>query len=57
LSQSGNRNLTYLSITTWQAKIYNLWWERNDRLHRGTRRSPGLLIKKNSSTIKNKSQQ
>lgn len=54
LSQSGNRNLSYLSITAWQATIYSLWWERNDRLHRGIRRSPGLLIKKISSTIKNR---
>lgn len=54
LSQSGNRNLTYLSIITWQATIYNLWWERNERFHRGTRRPSGLLIKKISSTIKNK---
>lgn len=54
LSQSGNRNLCYLSIVTWQATIYTLWWERNDRLHRGTHRSPRLLIKRISAIIKNK---
>lgn len=35
LSQSGSRHRNYLSIVTWQATIYDLWWERNDRLHRG----------------------
>ncbi|CAN6832301.1 unnamed protein product, partial [Brassica oleracea] len=34
--------------------IYTLWWEHNDRLHRGTHQPPGLLIKKISSIIKNR---
>lgn len=54
LSQSGSRHQIYLSILTWQATIYDIWWERNDRLHRGNHRHPDLLIKKISSTIKNR---
>ncbi|KAH0896488.1 hypothetical protein HID58_046056 [Brassica napus] len=54
LSQSGSRYQIYLSILTWQATIYDIWWERNDRLHRGNHRHPDLLIKKISSTIKNR---
>ncbi|CAN7062358.1 unnamed protein product, partial [Brassica rapa subsp. trilocularis] len=50
----GNQNIKYLSTVTWQATIYTLWWERNDRLHRGTHRSPNILIKKISSIIKNR---
>lgn len=54
LSQSGSRHRNYLSIVTWQATIYDLWWERNDRLHRGNHPSPDLTIKKISSAIKNR---
>ncbi|CAN7126930.1 unnamed protein product, partial [Brassica rapa subsp. narinosa] len=49
-----SRHQIYLSILTWQATIYDIWWERNDRLHRGNHRHPDLLIKKISSTIKNR---
>ncbi|CAG7905328.1 unnamed protein product [Brassica rapa] len=45
---------TTLSMIAQVANMIRLWWERNDRLHRGIRRSPGLLIKKISSTIKNR---
>lgn len=54
LSQSGSRHQIYLSILAWKATIYDIWWERNDRLHRGNHRHPDLLIKKISSTIKNR---
>ncbi|KAF8112089.1 hypothetical protein N665_0067s0010 [Sinapis alba] len=54
LSQSIYSKHKYLSILTWQATVYDLWWERNDRLHRGNHRSTDLIIAKISATIKNK---
>ncbi|XP_013613644.1 PREDICTED: uncharacterized protein LOC106319794 [Brassica oleracea var. oleracea] len=53
-SQSISSKHKYLSILTWQATVYDLWWERNDRLHRGNHRSTDLIIAKISATIKNK---
>ncbi|WZZ63584.1 hypothetical protein YC2023_074954 [Brassica napus] len=37
-----------------QSRLDYLWWERNDRLHRGNHRTPDLIIRKISSTIKNR---
>ncbi|CAN7053383.1 unnamed protein product [Brassica rapa subsp. trilocularis] len=54
LSQSGSKHQIFLSILTWQATIYDLWWERNDRLHRSNFRSPDRIIKKISLVIKNR---
>nr|VDD12738.1 unnamed protein product [Brassica oleracea] len=54
MAHSGNQNIKFLFTVTWQATIYTLWWEHNDRLHIGTHRPPGLLIKKISSIIKNR---
>ncbi|KAH0903472.1 hypothetical protein HID58_042975 [Brassica napus] len=53
-SQSISSKHKYLSILTWQATVYDLWWERNDRLHQGNHRSTDLIIAKISATIKNK---
>lgn len=47
-------NWLSLSILTWQAVIYNLWWERNERLHRGIHRSPDQIVAKTSTIIKNR---
>lgn len=54
LSQSTSSNHKYLSILTWQAVIYNLWWERNERLHRSNHRSADQIISKTSAIIKNR---
>lgn len=54
LSQTGSKHKKFLSILTWQATIYDLWWERNDRLHRGNFKSPHRIISKVSFTIKNR---
>ncbi|KAJ4909469.1 hypothetical protein Rs2_04090 [Raphanus sativus] len=54
LSLLGSRHRKYLTILVWQASIYVIWWERNDRLHRGNHRSPDLTVSKISSIIKNR---
>lgn len=54
MSLSGSRHHKYLSLLSWQATIYELWWERNERLHRGKYRSTDSLWKRFKSMIKNK---
>ena len=54
LSQSTSANHKYLSILTWQAVIYNIWWERNEWLHRGNHRSADQIIEKTTTIIKNR---
>ncbi|KAH0883952.1 hypothetical protein HID58_060048 [Brassica napus] len=49
-----SQNHKYLSILTWQAVIYNIWWERNERLHRGNHRSLDQIIAKTTTIIKNR---
>lgn len=54
LSFSGSNQLRCLLILSWQATIYEVWWERNSRLHRGTFRSVDSISKKIKGLIKNK---
>ncbi|CAN6851434.1 unnamed protein product, partial [Brassica oleracea] len=54
LSFAGSKQHKYLSILSWQAIIYEIWWERNQRLHRGRYQSPERLCLKINRLIKNK---
>lgn len=54
LSFAGSNQHKYLSILSWQAIIYEIWWERNERLHRGRYQSPDRLCLKINRLIKNK---
>lgn len=42
---AGTKNLKYLTLLAWQACVYEIWRERNDRLHRGTRRPSRIILK------------
>lgn len=54
LSLTGSTHRVYLSVLSWQATIYEVWWERNERLHRGKFRSEDTIRKKINTLIKNK---
>lgn len=54
LSLTTSRDHKYLTFLSWQAVVYELWWERNERLHRGRQRSPTLLCSKIKRLIKNR---
>ena len=54
LSLTGTNDHIYLSILSWQATVYEVWWERNERLHRGKFRSVDMVVKKINGLIKNK---
>lgn len=54
MSFNGSNHLRYLLILSWQATIYEVWWERNARLHRGNFRSSDSIWKKIKGLLKNK---
>ncbi|KAJ4868617.1 Uncharacterized protein Rs2_49836 [Raphanus sativus] len=54
LSQTGNKQKIYLSTLAWQATIYELWWERNNRLHRRIYHSQDRIIKRIAIIIRNR---
>ncbi|KAF3508542.1 hypothetical protein F2Q69_00005279 [Brassica cretica] len=54
MSLTGTKDHIYLSILSWQATVYEVWWERNERLHRGKFRSVDMVVKKINGLIKNK---
>ncbi|KAH0852316.1 hypothetical protein HID58_090877 [Brassica napus] len=54
LSLTGSKQKIYLSILSWQATVYEVWWERNERLHRGKSRTVDMIWKKINSLIRNK---
>ncbi|KAL0731162.1 hypothetical protein Bca4012_027256 [Brassica carinata] len=50
----GDSHLRYITILAWQASIFELWKERNNRLHRRVYRSSPSLISSISTIIKNR---
>ncbi|KAG2292653.1 hypothetical protein Bca52824_039322 [Brassica carinata] len=56
LSLSGDKHLRYLTILAWQITIYELWRERNHRLHRQRFSAPETIINTIQLTIKNRIQ-
>ncbi|VVB11747.1 unnamed protein product [Arabis nemorensis] len=53
-SLRGPRENTRLSLLAWQTTIYNIWTERNQRLHRNTFRSVDTILQIIDSTIRNR---
>ncbi|KAG5387133.1 hypothetical protein IGI04_038604 [Brassica rapa subsp. trilocularis] len=51
---TGDSTLRYLIILAWQASIYEIWKERNNRLHRNIFRSPSSLVSSINATVKNR---
>lgn len=54
MSLTGSKDRIYLSILSWQATIYEVWWERNERLHRNRFRREEAIWKRINGLIKNK---
>lgn len=51
---AGTNSLKYLTLLAWQACIFELWRERNDRLHQGTRRPSRIIPKRIDATVRNR---
>lgn len=51
---SGSTQHQFLARIAWQAVIYETWRERNHRLHRGSFRSPDILLSLIERTITNR---
>ncbi|CAH2035799.1 unnamed protein product [Thlaspi arvense] len=54
LSITPNNSRKYLMILAWQATIYEIWRERNNRLHRSIHKHPDLILKGIELTINNR---
>lgn len=54
LSLSGNNHRKYLSLLAWQATIYEVWGERNSRLHRNFFTGNDILLRRIDRTIRNR---
>ncbi|CAH2080095.1 unnamed protein product [Thlaspi arvense] len=54
LSITPNNSRKYLMILAWQATIYELWRDRNNRLHRSIHKHLNLILKGIELTIKNR---
>ncbi|CAF2174587.1 unnamed protein product [Brassica napus] len=52
--QNGGLGLRNLALWNRTSTIYELWWERNERMHQGKYRSTDSLWKRIKSMIKNK---
>ncbi|KAL0884308.1 hypothetical protein Bca101_008289 [Brassica carinata] len=46
--------MIFVIVLSWQASIYEIWRERNNRLHRAVFRPPSSLLSSINSTVKNK---
>lgn len=53
-NSSGDRVSRKLLLLAWQATIYTIWTERNDRLHRNSFKSVDLLLKQIDLLIRNR---
>ncbi|KAL1194034.1 hypothetical protein V5N11_005529 [Cardamine amara subsp. amara] len=54
LALSGDKHLKYLTLLAWQSNLYEIWSERNTRLHRNSYRSADNLLKRIDSTIRDR---
>ncbi|KAG2325067.1 hypothetical protein Bca52824_007795 [Brassica carinata] len=54
ITLSGDKHLRYLSLLSWQALLYEIWRERNQRLHQRRFRTSDSISDVISSLIKNK---
>lgn len=54
ISYSGDMKTRYILLLAWQITIYEIWKERNNRLHRQTHRSTDSIIRLIESIIKNR---
>lgn len=50
----GNKKIRYLLILIWQALIYELWRERNDRLHRNRHSQADKICPQVKLLVKNR---
>ncbi|KAL0683678.1 hypothetical protein Bca4012_050526 [Brassica carinata] len=53
INLNGDRYLRFLITLAWQASIYELWRERNNRLHRKVYRSSSAILSSIKAVIKN----
>ena len=53
INLNGDRHLRFLITLAWQASIYELWRERNNRLHRKVYRSSSAILSSIKAVIKN----
>ncbi|CAH2051535.1 unnamed protein product [Thlaspi arvense] len=51
---SGNRHKKHLLMIAWQATIYTIWLERNNRLHKNNYKSAPLIIRKIDLLVRNR---
>ena len=54
INLNGDRHLRFLITLAWQASIYELWRERNNRLHRKVYRSSSAILSSIKAVIKNR---
>ncbi|KAL1189620.1 putative ribonuclease H protein [Cardamine amara subsp. amara] len=54
LHLSGNKSRKYLAILAWQATIFEVWSERNNRMHRHKFISSEALLQRIDRTLRNK---
>ncbi|KAL1203333.1 hypothetical protein V5N11_035096 [Cardamine amara subsp. amara] len=53
LSLSGNNHHKFLTLLAWQASVYEIWAERNARIHRNCYSTSDSLLRRIDLTIRN----